>query len=29
VFYLAAAMLHAYGIDDRVVPPKEDEGEEY
>jgi TM2 domain-containing membrane protein YozV len=28
-FYLAAAMLHAYGIDDRVVPPKEDEGEEY
>ena len=28
-FYLAAAMLHAYGIEDRVVPPKEDEGEEY
>ena len=29
LFYLAAAMLHAYGIEDRVVPPKEDEGEEY
>jgi len=28
-FYLAAAMLHAYGIEDRVVPPKEDEGEDY
>ena len=28
-FYLAAVMLHAYGIEDRVVPPKEDEGEEY
>ena len=29
-FYLAAVMLHAYGIHDRVVPPpKEDEGEEY
>jgi TM2 domain-containing membrane protein YozV len=28
-FYLAAAMLHAYGTHDRVVPPKEDEGEEY
>jgi len=28
-FYLAATMLHAYGIEDRVVPPKEDEGEEY
>src|SRR5215468_9780807 len=27
--YLAAAMLHAYGIEDRVTPPKEDEGEEY
>src|SRR6266446_4209215 len=28
-FYLAAVMLHAYGIHDRVVPPKEDDGEEY
>jgi hypothetical protein len=28
-FYLAAVMMHAYGIEDRVVPPKEDEGEEY
>jgi TM2 domain-containing membrane protein YozV len=28
-FYLGAVMLHAYGIHDRVVPPKEDEGEEY
>ena len=28
-FYLAAVMLHAYGIEDRVVPPKEDDGEEY
>jgi hypothetical protein len=28
-FYLIAVMLHAYAIDDRVVPPKEDEGEEY
>lgn len=28
-FYLIAAMLHAYAVDDRVGPPKEDEGEEY
>ena len=28
-FYLGAVMLHAYGVDDRVVTPKEDEGEEY
>jgi hypothetical protein len=28
-FYLAAVMLHAYAVDDRVAPPKEDEGEEY
>jgi hypothetical protein len=28
-FYLIAVMLHAYAVDDRVVPPKEDEGEEY
>src|SRR5262249_34366319 len=28
-FYLAAVMLHAYGIEDRVLPPKEDEGEEH
>ena len=28
-FYLAAVMLHAYGIEDRVVPPESDEGEEY
>lgn len=28
-FYLGAVMLHAYGIEDRVVPPEEDEGEEY
>jgi TM2 domain-containing membrane protein YozV len=28
-FYLGAVMLHAYAIDDRVVTPKEDEGEEY
>lgn len=28
-FYLGAVMLHAYGIKDRVVPPREDEGEEY
>src|SRR4029077_3614268 len=28
-FYLGAVMLHAYGIKDRVVPPKEDQGEEY
>ncbi len=27
-FYLAAVMLHAYAIEDRVVP-KEDEGEQY
>jgi len=28
-FYLIAVMLHAYAVDDRVVPPKEDEGEQY
>jgi TM2 domain-containing membrane protein YozV len=28
-FYLGAVMLHAYGIEDRVAPPKEDDGEEY
>jgi hypothetical protein len=28
-FYLAAVMLHAYGVEDRIAPPKEDEGEEY
>jgi TM2 domain-containing membrane protein YozV len=28
-FYLAAAMLHAYGINDRVAPRASDEGEEY
>ena len=28
-FYLGAVMLHAYGVHDRVAPPKEDEGEEY
>jgi hypothetical protein len=28
-FYLIAVMLHAYAVDDRVVSPKEDEGEEY
>ncbi len=28
-FYLFAVMLHAYAVDDRVVPPREDEGEEY
>jgi hypothetical protein len=28
-FYLIAVMLHAYAVDDRVVTPKEDEGEEY
>src|SRR4029453_11842841 len=28
-FYLIAVMLHAYAVDDRIVPPKEDEGEEY
>jgi len=28
-FYLGAVMLHAYAVHDRVVPPKEDEGEEY
>src|SRR5438270_8924294 len=28
-FYLAAAMLHAYGINDSVVPREADEGEEY
>jgi len=27
-FYLIAVMLHAYAVDDRVVP-KEDEGEQY
>ena len=27
-FYMAAAMLHAYAVEDRVVP-KEDEGEQY
>jgi hypothetical protein len=28
-FYLIAVMLHAYAVDDRVAPPKDDEGEEY
>src|SRR6266480_3022321 len=28
-FYLIAVMLHAYAVDDRVVPPKEEDGEEY
>jgi ribosomal protein L40E len=28
-FYLIAVMLHAYAVDDRVAPPKEDDGEEY
>ena len=28
-FYLGAVMLHAYGVEDRIAPPKEDEGEEY
>jgi hypothetical protein len=28
-FYLGAVMLHAYAVDDRVITPKEDEGEEY
>jgi ribosomal protein L40E len=28
-FYLGAVMLHAYGVEDRVATPKEDEGEEY
>jgi hypothetical protein len=28
-FYLIAVMLSAYAVDDRVVPPREDEGEEY
>src|SRR5438876_7955703 len=28
-FYLIAVMLHAYAVDDRVAPPREDEGEEY
>lgn len=27
--YLFAVMIHAYAIDDWVVPPKEDEGEQY
>ena len=28
-FYLFAVMLHAYAVEDRVKPPREDEGEEY
>lgn len=28
-FYLIAVMLHAYAVDDRVMSPAEDEGEEY
>lgn len=28
-FYLIAVMLHAYAVDDRVAPPKPDDGEEY
>ena len=28
-FYLGAVMMHAYSVDDRVVAPREDEGEEY
>jgi hypothetical protein len=28
-FYLAAVMLHAYAIDDRVTPTIKDEGEQY
>src|SRR6266480_3550185 len=28
-FYLIAVMLHAYAVHDRIVPLKEDEGEEY
>ena len=28
-FYLGAVMLSAYGVEDWIVPPKEDEGEEY
>jgi hypothetical protein len=28
-FYLFAVMLHAYAVEDRVAPPREDEGEEY
>jgi len=28
-FYLIAVMLHAYAVDDRVIPSKEDEGEQY
>ena len=28
-FYLIAVMLHAYAVDDRVAPPKEDDGEQY
>ena len=28
-FYLIAVMLHAYAVEDRVVPPSEDDGEEY
>src|ERR1700758_1270425 len=27
--HILAVLLHAYGIEDRVVPPKEDEGEVY
>ena len=29
LFYLGAVMLHAYAVPDRVVTPREDEGEEY
>jgi uncharacterized protein (DUF983 family) len=28
-FYLIAVMLHAYAVHDRIVTPREDEGEEY
>ena len=28
-FYWLAVMFHVYGIEDRVGPPKKDEGEEY
>jgi len=27
--YLIAVMIHVWGIEDRVVPTKEDEGEQY
>jgi len=27
--YWLGVMFHVYGIDDRVGPPKKDEGEEY